>query len=301
MLYCYLDDNFLSYDPGDPLEDVFIFGGFVIDSQHLRNLRFDFAVLKTVFGIRPSLPIKYNLRDQRLRQIYEYETEPDTLRQLLEVGSDNLRLESLRMLHKYPTIIFCAATRGYRDVQANRKVYYQWSFQNVIQRIGMMAANKEMTISESEGSASIFIVLDWPPQFIADKSLFKLYQQAYYYGKGQSKQSTFYCGQLRKLGFYTTPLVSSVYHDPMLQLTDLVVGAVKDFLSFCLTEKPECERTANLFMPLITPLIRRRDGEILRYGMVLAPQYFYDRVREKIGRYVSPVSPLSLPSNPRVS
>jgi hypothetical protein len=285
MLYCYLDDNFLKFDPDEIQDDVFIFGGFVIDSSRLLSLRFEFAKLKAAYGISLELPIKYNLRDENIKEAFRTANESNALEEVIS-ASDELRRGALELLAVHKAVVICSATYGYRDVATKKKVFYQWSFQNTLQRIGMMVLGKETEITLSEGSASVFVIVDWPPNQLTDRSLFRLYERGYYYGRGQTQTSKYLCGPLRKLGFYTTPFFSSAYHDPMLQLSDITVGAIKDFLNSCLNEKKvECKRTSDLFMPIVVTLFRKVNGEILKYGLVLAPKMLELKVQERFLSY----------------
>ena len=286
MLYCYLDDNFMKYDTGQLRDDVFIFGGFIIDSSRLLSLRFDFAKLKAANKIPVELPVKYNLRDQNITSAFRAANEQQALQELISIRSDDFRKGALELLSKHQALIVCSATHGYNDVSTRSEIFYQWSFQNTLQRIGMMVREEEMKITTSPGSANVFVIADWPPNKLTDRTLFRLYERGYYFGKGQTDEGKYYCGPLRKLGFYTTPFFSSAYHDPMLQVSDIVVGAVKDFLTSCInSKKVECRRTADIFMPVLVPVFRKVNGEIMKYGLVLAPSRFQEEVRENLSIY----------------
>ena len=83
------------------------------------------------------------------------------------------------------------------------------------------------------GSPYTELVLDWPPggnKFLFDSE----YRCAYLSGRDSQQQKDFYCGPLKNIGFSDSLLYASTNDCAMLQLCDLIVGAVKDLVDYSL-------------------------------------------------------------------
>ena len=80
------------------------------------------------------------------------------------------------------------------------------------------------------------VILDWPDKGIS-KPFDLEFASAYNKGSTCSKSATYKCGQLKKLGFSDHLLYSNMNHSTLLQLSDLVVGATREFIIYTLDQK----------------------------------------------------------------
>jgi|Deesub1362A_J573_1020465.scaffolds.fasta_scaffold11571_2 hypothetical protein len=258
MVIGFLDDTEIQITDNTKQPDIYVSGGFFIDQDRLCQLMEGIAELKISKGLKPWYPIKWNLKD--LKAHYEKRGEREVYDLLLQ-ESDDIRLAALKLLSRFrPTVMACGL---YRLSAETRNVdCHRWAFENLLQRIGLMLQNKGPI---QRGGLPAQIVLDWPQGGVR-KELFDIYAAGYHHGRAVDSKQNYYSGPLKELGLADGLLCSSTIHSAPLQLADLVVGCVKDFLAWCYKDTNRGRVTA--FFPVIAESLHRsREGIINGYGL----------------------------------
>ena len=225
MANCYIDDTSLSYVPeiGKTISkqpNVHILGGVIIpdpEDEKLINL------IKTTKSnyTHPNLPIKWNMKDKTISDIYKRFGKTKDLKKLLK-ESDTWRYEifSNSLDINYLVIISCIenyqlGARNQRPIRENISTYL---FSNILMRIGLHAKNK--------GISNMQIIFDWPPGNNP-----KPYNNEYYYaynGGISTSNINYYCGKLKDVKFKESIHFTKCSHSTMLQFCDLMIGSFKD-------------------------------------------------------------------------
>jgi len=112
------------------------------------------------------------------------------------------------------------------------------------------------------------IILDWPeqkqPRHIYDEE----YNSALIYGTTCEKQD-YHCGELKKIGFSDSIFFTSMKMCPLLQFSDLGVGATREFIDLAL-EKDEVKFGFDCLKKLRMKF-RGYPENIIGRGLVIAP------------------------------
>lgn len=225
MTNCYIDDTSLSYTheegkPTSKVPNVHILGGVIVtDSEEEKIIR----LVKTVKAkyTHPNLPIKWNMKDNTISDIYRRFNKTQDLERLLKESNTWRReifMDSLDI--NYLVIISCienyqVENKNQQPIRDNISAYL---FANILMRIGLYAKNQVIKKMQ--------IIFDWPP---ANNP--KPYNDEYYYafnGGFSTSRITYYCGKLADLEFKESIHFTKCTHSTMLQFCDLIIGAFKD-------------------------------------------------------------------------
>lgn len=217
----YIDHTEFKVSPLALKNDTIVLGGILI--EHQDELRLS-NLIREIKGnyFNPDLPIKYNMRDLRKKfEGYGYENQFDICLKESAQWRKELFSRSLDIDYR----IFISIIQEYdtkkKTKQINKHDVIGFAFNNVLMRVAKHVQDKDLMRFQ--------VVSDWP-----ESNNPKPFNNEYYYAfwRGQTPEGQkYFSGPLKNLGFHDTILFASMNHSNMLQFADLIIGAMRDFLS----------------------------------------------------------------------
>ena len=129
-------------------------------------------------------------------------------------------------------------------------------------RVGLFAKNTPF-------SKNFEIILDWP-ESSNPKPFNREYFSAYNLGKS-SNNIEYYSGPLHLLGFKDSAYFAKSTHSAILQFTDLIIGAAKDFIVRA-TSKSEYQSLGYELTVKLLPKYHGFPNNIIDYGLNFSPK-----------------------------
>lgn len=272
MMYFFMDNSEFTYKWLGVMFriDYLVLGGYLASVDDMKIMEDEINKIKENYKIPIDLPIKWNLKDDRIHKIYKKHEKLDVYKKLLR-SADEIRSSIISVLDKTKCKLIMSAEPVYKGKL--REQVYSWIFENILQRLGQALENEMQ--SQSKHYPSISIVMDWPGG--DHRPYFQTYSKAYYF-----KQPGFFCGALKELNMNVNLAVSTTNNSPHLQAADIFVGITKDFLEWAYKER-DIERVKKFF-PLLEPFFRKsKDGKkIMGYGLIVGKKQEYEKVEKKI-------------------
>lgn len=280
MLFGFVDDTEFPASGNKP--DVFVFGGYFLAADRLGDFLVAISKRKSRHGLSPEDPVKWNLKDTSLERVYQERGREDLLKQAIQ-ASDEIRADLARLAREFDVIVMaCALERLYEHV--DRRDCYRWALENFLQRMGLML--KGRAEAEEVAPPSLVLVMDWP-QRKSDKGLFDIYAAGYHHGKAEDSGQLYFSGPLRELSTFDSLVFGSTLHSTPLQLADIIVGIIRDFLRWCY--KGTNEQRVRKFFPLIGDLFHKGDnGRIGGSGLHVSPRPVDFDIDQKIQEICRP-------------
>lgn len=171
------------------------------------------------------------------------------------------RLEIFQLINSidYKIIVSCIESYSEQTDVANKlkNDLNTYCFENVLMRAGLEA--KEL-------SGKWQCVLDWPPDNDS-KPFDRGYYQLFHSGKGPSSTRAT-CGPLEPLGFSHSLHFTKANHSPMMQLTDLILGATRDHIECKIQGRESSVGTEAV--DIFYNHFRNKDGVVPKYGVVVS-------------------------------
>lgn len=218
MLKWYADNSEMSSEKGKP--NVLMFGGVIVNETAEKQIEQLLRSVKSQYTY-PTLPIKWNFKD--LKSVYEeWNRESDYLQMLSE--SYKWRKEIFEQSKDIDYKVVIACTERYPSkipLKILKEQLIQVSFVQVLMRVGLHA-------SDLKSKENFEIILDWP-EGSNPKPFNREYFRAYNQGKS-SNGVEYHCGPLSSLKFNDCLYFAKSTHSNVLQFTDLIIGAAKDFV-----------------------------------------------------------------------
>lgn len=256
MIRWFADNSELNSKWESELPDILVIGGVAIDSNDELAITQEVQSLKSIYHSDTDYPLKWNLKD--LKKHFEERNLLDLYNDLL-TSSEVWRSSLLEILVKYKVTVIVSALLCYgrsRDsLKSSKDDLTSMTFTNALMRFGLHMKYKKNQNAE--------VVLDWPDKNL--KTPFETEYHSAYYG-GQE----FLSGPLKELGFSDAPLFSSMNENCLLQLSDLVVGASREFLKFTMDAKRKDSFGVSCFQEIL-PLFRGYPNDIIGYGLIISP------------------------------
>ena len=224
----YADNSELNGIKGAEIPDILLFGGIVVYHSAESSLRIEIEDIKEKYSGHRRAPIKWNFKD--LKRFYE-ENQLEGVYQVLLDSSREWRLEIFESLSKFDIKLIIACIEGYsvkRDtLKAIKDNLTQYIFSNALMRLGIY-------VRETRPDNTL-VVLDWPDK--GNTKPFDIeYEHAFIHGKTLDG-ITYQCGSLQDLGFADSVAFANARHTTMLQIADMIVGASREFIQYCLEKK----------------------------------------------------------------
>ena len=190
MIRWYADDAELNSPYYSEISDIQIFGGIVIRQEDERGLCSNFDKLKYKISPDFHFPIKWNFRP--LRPFFEKHDRIELYKKILD--------QSKEIREDIFTLISSSRITAtiWLHIQKHRK-------------------------------ESVEVIIDWPTGD-NPKPFTEEYYCAYHNGKSAEYEQDYYCGKLSDLGFYEGLRFSKMTFCPLLQISDLIVGATRNLV-----------------------------------------------------------------------
>lgn len=270
MIFFGDDTEFVSRKSAASLQDVFCIGGFGISSiDSIPKLEQLIESVKSDYGIPPDLPLKWNMRDTKLEQLYKEKKQEKLLKKARQ-ESASMRKEIIARLPELGVRVIVSSMRNLKTWLRNepKNQLYEWGFTAFLQRFGLA----------SKGDPVSFIVLDWESD---RRDIYcGAYQNGYYKGTGRMGEP-YISGPLQSLPVMPYLSFSVTVYNPLLQLADFVVGYAGTLIAWCYTGRNE--QIAKAFFPYMRECFDKSPrGEIVGWGLVIQPKIDKTMIRQKI-------------------
>ncbi len=227
MIKFYLDHTEFKVDREAPINDTIIIGGILITHEEEQKLTSIIREIKSRY-VNPDLPLKYNMRDLKSK-FEEHNLKAEFEKMLHESAEWRIELFKRSLDVDFKIIIaviqnFQADKKGQKDIKTDLLGY---SFADLLMRVALEVRSMKIVPAE--------VISDWP-----ESNNPKPFNYQYYYAfwRGITPEGQdYFSGTLRSNGFHDTILFASMNHSNMLQFSDLVIGASRDFLSTHIEER----------------------------------------------------------------
>jgi hypothetical protein len=204
-------------------------GGQLIPQDQEASIRTQIEDIKSRYGPRHA-PIKWNFKD--LKDLYKRQGAEELHRKLLDSSKD-WRIELLRLVVAAKVTIVLAAIEAYslkrKIIKLRKQSIAQYAFSNALQRVALH--------SKQSGASACEVILDWPDK--GDPQPFcREYASAFKDAK-TIEGHPYHSGPLSGLGFSDTPMFQNMENSSLLQLADLTVGAVREYIEYSLGNRSD--------------------------------------------------------------
>lgn len=206
-----------------------MFGGVVVGQEQEVSLRKQIEDIKSKYGPRRA-PLKWNFRD--LKDLYKREGAETLHRELLD-SSKAWRTELLHLAANTDIRLVLACIESYslerKIIKLRKQSIAQYAFSNALQRVALY--------SKQSGASACEVILDWPDK--GDPQPFCREYAAAFKDAKTTDGHSYHSGPLSALGFSDTPMFQNMENSSLLQLADLVVGAVREYIEYSLGRRDD--------------------------------------------------------------
>jgi hypothetical protein len=183
--------------------------------------------------------------------------------------SDVLRTDLLQALIDVGATLFISIILAYSNrkqvIGKTKNDLIRYSFASLLMRAGLYS-------KRCNSGLEVQVILDWP-----EGSKRWLFVNEYYTGWRDGTSVTdqetvqYFCGPLNTLRFRPSLLFGITDPDERLQLADLVVGAGRSFVNFCLGNCTENDFGVQRFVSIAPSLDRAAGWKCFGHGITVAP------------------------------
>src|SRR5882724_822425 len=202
------------------MPDILLFGGIAISDAEGRKLTDRIREVKRRYSEFGAFPIKWNFMD--VERWFKNRSGEKTFSQLKAQSKQWRRsIIDCALDIEFTVIIACVKHHSVQRhvIKKTRSSVAQFAFADALMRVGLLA-----TEVRPDG---ICVVLDWPDagkyQVFTDEYRSALWKGTCHYSPGNS----YFCGALHKLRFEEQILFTKMEDCPLLQFSDLILGAVR--------------------------------------------------------------------------
>lgn len=274
MIRWYADNSELSGIWDAKIPDILLFGGICVSNDSRHQLESIIANVKTRYDENCDFPLKWNFRD--LRDYYINQGRGNLYNKLLP-ASKQWRTQLFREISAVDFSIVVSLILGYgKDRNVLRRTkdsLTRFVFSNALMRVGLHVSEFKSVRAE--------VILDWPSEgkrYLFDEE----YKSAYTSGITCDRQVNYDSGPLKKLRFSDSPFFANMNDCALLQLSDLIIGSVRDLVNYSL------RRTKGYFglnrVHEIKDKFRGAPNRIIGRGISIAPPQgdLYEKVSRTI-------------------
>lgn len=238
--------------------------------------------IKKEFNIPPHLPIKWNVLDNTIKDVYvkEFQDNAEYVLSQLKANAKFLRIKLFEELSKTNIKIIFSITKSFGGF--TNKFYLKTLRMMMTQMLQRSAIEDRVLINNIDKISSV--VLDWEGK-TPKGDIFEVFNLAYYKGQGYYGE-IFNNGTLRSAPFHFPYLsYSSTSYNPFLQVADMFTGCLKDLFKYIIDNKPLTEEMLG-YLSLIYGKIRRDgNGNIWQCGFIVQPQELLDIIKKRAPNY----------------
>jgi len=255
------------------IPDILLFGGVAVPEQQEADLRNAIESVKEGYTGHKRTPVKWNMKD--LKRVF-CEQQQESLYEETLASSKEWRREIIQVAAEFDISVLVGCIQSHSanrmKIKQTRRRVSQLVFSNTLMRLALCAQERK--------SNTVQVVLDWPDKG-ESKPFDREYAAAFNHGRSKEDAINYYSGPLRELGFLDSVVYCNMLHSTVLQLSDLVVGAVRELIECALGK-----REAGLGVELVDGLRSSFYGapdKILGRGLNLSGA---DGFKERIGTYL---------------
>jgi hypothetical protein len=224
LLRWYGDNSeLLSLESEAQVPNILFFGGIGIEADTERALKAEFLEIKRTYGGHGQYPLKWNFSELKPKftarnagSLFDkvYKDQPNWRRRVLECVARHECWILISCLHCYG--------QSRESLKQTRPMLFGTVFGNSLMRFALLVKEQKPQSAE--------VVLDWPdgakPDPFDDE-----FRSAYKDGCSATDRNVVYhAGKLSLLPFSESPLYSRTLFNPLLQLSDIVLGVTREFI-----------------------------------------------------------------------
>ncbi len=245
------------------MPDILLFGGIAISDSEGEKLHQRIAKIKEAYTKFGAFPIKWNFKD--VKSWFDKHKHPEAF-EPIQRDSKKWRIAIVDAAADINLRIVISIVKHHsaqkKVIKSTRNAVAHFAFSNALMRVGLLAAELRPESWE--------VVLDWPDA--GDCSPYtEEYRTALWQGKcHHTPDVPYHCGPLSNLGFRENLLFTQMEDCPLMQFSDLVIGAVREFVDFALGKKAENALGVRITQRLVSKF-RGFPGRIIGRGISVAP------------------------------
>jgi hypothetical protein len=267
MMFLFADNSEFA-SPHESKQDIFCMGGFFASSETIKEIEKILGEVKKSYSVPESLPLKWNMRDDKVTKIYEECNAKDKL-SILTSESDKWREKIFENFSKLDIKLIVSGMRRLGERTSKEEVC-KMLFINLIERV----------IREWQKCSNEYInqiVLDWEEKL---RDIYcNIYSQMYYYGK---TDKSFPLPPLQQQNNASSALNFSVcVFNPLLQAADLIIGCYRAFFEYCFKDSNK-EVVKKLFPYIKGKTISDPNDNPLGWGIIFRPASDKDKIMLKL-------------------
>jgi len=257
----YADDTDLRTISDVHIPNIVMFGGVVVDKDNEKLLRETFEDAKSKF-CHKRLPLKWNFKD--LKDKYRKQKKEEEFSEILSNMYD-IRKSIFEAVSEVDFKIIISIVIGYskerkvlKDLQSDLARHV---FSNSMMRYALHV--QETSPERAE------VILDWPSN--SDSTPFDT-EYASAYNNGRTKEGVpYHSGTLEKLHFHDSIFYTRTPHSTIMQLTDMILGATREFVQCSITETDATGQGIH-FLEQLAPKFRGYPNNVIGRGISINSQ-----------------------------
>jgi hypothetical protein len=260
------DNTELTAIYGAEVPDVIVIGGYALPDSDLPALLDKVRHRKQAHFANPHVPIKWNVKDlQRALNVHGLDHMLPSIIQ----KSEAVRKDLLQSLVETNATLFISILLAYSNrkqvLGKTKDDLIRYSFGNLLMRTGIFCKRANF-----DGHTQV--ILDWP-----DSGKRNIFISEYLTGWKdgvsitEQEQIQYHCGPLSAIRFRSAPLFGITDLDERLQLADLVVGASRSFVDFCMGRRKESDFGVQQFVSISRSFDREDGWKCFGHGITVAP------------------------------
>lgn len=245
------------------LPDILLFGGIAIRKSSIPALKQVINCVKKRYAQDTHFPVKYNMR--ALDRWFIDHSQKHLYQKLLKESRDwRYRMIQDALACDFKIVLACNNMYGPSAdrIRESKDMVARFCFSNALMRVALYVQESPATTCD--------VILDWPDAnrhaIFTDE-----YRSAYTAGCCHDYPlNKYYSGPLCELGFSDSPFFTRTEDCALLQFSDLIVGAIREFIEYCLDKKPIDAFGVQLTRYLV-PKFRGYPHRIIGRGISVSP------------------------------
>ncbi len=263
MTKWYLDDTEIQRGKLHSTPEIYLLGGVITTIEDEAKICREMEKIKEKNRVSHDCPLKYNFKSLKTTYL-ESHNERDY--DILLKSSKIWRQEIIETTMKFDYRIIISVAESFshekKKIVEKKPDMTRIIFANGLMRFGLM-------VKEDSSKKYKFpqVVSDWPSK--GDCSVLNSeYAMAFNQGY-DSYKNQYYSGALKGLSFGNTVHYTKTIYDPMMQFTDIILGATKEFIE-CAMNKKNGSFGSDLFEAFSEKFYGYPN--ILQKGLIVPPQ-----------------------------
>lgn len=258
------------------VDKIFVLGGYSIPHENIKKIKEICNNIKIKYNIPPSLPLKWNFRDNSIKKLYINMVGENKYSEIIK-SADEIRQAILSKIANPELDMQIIVSGSFKDIVPKKgKIFYTECFTNFLQRVGLDL--------KFEFTDDAQVVIDTQPD---DRlvEICNIFTNGYEEGK-DDYGNPYHSGPLKLYNVFPTLLFGSDLHSDELQIADMIVGLVKDFLNWVKYDKEESK--VKKFFPIIKDIFRKdRNGKIIGYGIIIDKASNFPNLEDKFNKLMN--------------